>query len=85
MDTPLAIRLDASPGDSLREQFANAARYGFEAGGLPGRSLSACRDGLLACRHELPLPISSISLGFRGSLISADPEAREQRMPCLVP
>ena len=45
---------------------------------LPGRYLSDYKDELLRCRNDLPLRISSISLGYRGSLLSADPNIRTQ-------
>ena len=75
---PLGIRLEVLPGESLVEKFANAAACGFDAVELPGRYLPDYRAELLACKDRLPLPISSISLGFRGSLVSADGEARRQ-------
>lgn len=75
---PLAIRMEVLPGGSVLEKFANAARYGFDAVELPGRYLVDYKDKLLACRDRLPLNISSISLGFRGSLLSPNPEVRAQ-------
>ena len=73
---PLAVRMEVLPGAGVRERFDHAARYGFDAVELPGRYLGDYRDELMACRGDLPLPVSSISLGFRGSLVSADAEAR---------
>lgn len=75
---PLAVRLELLPGNSVLERFERAAAYGFDAVELPGRYLADYRQELLACRHRLPLKISSISLGYRGSLISADPQLRNQ-------
>jgi len=73
---PLAIRLEVLPGDGMLEKFSNAAAYGFDAIELPGRYLNEYRDELLASKHRLPLKVSSISLGFRGSLVSADEKHR---------
>ena len=75
----LGVRMEVLPGDGVRERFEYAARYGFDAVELPGRFLADYRDDLMTCRHDLPLPVSSISLGFGGSLASADPEARQHR------
>lgn len=75
---PLAIRLEVLPGESVLEKFEHAAGYGFDAIELPGRYLAGYRDELLACRNRLPLKISSISLGYRGSLISSDPVVRSE-------
>ena len=72
----LGVRMEVLPGDGVRSRFENAARYGFDAVELPGRYLGEYKDELMACRGELALPVSSISLGFRGSLVSADAEAR---------
>ena len=75
---PIGIRLEVLPGRGVVEQFDNAARYGFDVVELPGRFLGQYRDKLLAHQDRLALPISSISLGFRGSLVSADAEERRQ-------
>lgn len=74
----LAIRLEVLSGNSVLEKFSNAADYGFDAVELPGRNLNNYRDELLACQKKLPLPICSISLGFNGSLLSADEEVRKE-------
>lgn len=75
---PLAVRLETLPGDGVVDRFANAKRYGFDAVELPGRYLDEYRDDLMRNADRLPLPVSSISLGFRGSLVSADPASRAQ-------
>jgi len=75
-DWKLGIRLEVLPGDGLVERFASAACYGFDAVELPGRHLPDCRDELMANIGRLALPVSSVSLGFRGSLVSADAEGR---------
>ncbi len=76
MSWKLAIRYEVLPEDRVRTRFANAARYGFEAVELPGRYLPDYREELLADLDELPLPISSVSLGYRGSLVSSDAGVR---------
>jgi len=78
MRWPVAIRLEMLPGDGLVTKFAKAAEYGFDAVELPGRHLADYKEELLANRQDLPLPVSSISLGFRGSLVSADEQARRR-------
>ena len=75
---PLGMRLEVLPGQGVVEQFANAHRYGFDCVELPGRYFADYLDELKARRDELALPVSSISLGLRGSLVSADPESRKQ-------
>ena len=76
MDWRLGIRYEVLPGEGVVDRFANANRFGFDVVELPGRYLSKYRQELLDHTNELALPISSISLGFRGSLISSDPEVR---------
>ncbi|MFA5865518.1 MAG: sugar phosphate isomerase/epimerase family protein [Phycisphaerae bacterium] len=73
---PLAIRLEVLPGKTILEKFLNAAHFGFDAVELPGRFLSEYHQELIACKNDLPIPISSISLGFRGSLLSMDQSDR---------
>lgn len=76
MTTPkLSIRLEVLPGDSVAEQLANAAGFGFDAIALPGRFKDRWLPGLRDCLADSPLPMAGISLGFRHSLLSSD-EAR---------
>jgi|GEM_PF-535887 len=75
---PLAVRLELLPGRNLTDRFELAARCGFDAVELPGRTLAQYRDELLSVKDRLPLPVSSISLGFRGSLLSIDRAVRQQ-------
>jgi sugar phosphate isomerase/epimerase len=77
MNWKLGVRYEVLPGDNAVARFANAARYGFDAVELPGRYLSEYREDLLASLPKLALPISSLSLGFRGSLVSSDAEVRK--------
>ena len=72
----LGIRYEVLPGGSVLQRCENARRYGCDAVELPGRYFDNYLDELLAHEEELALPVSSISLGFRGSLISSDPETR---------
>jgi sugar phosphate isomerase/epimerase len=74
----LAIRLEILPGNSILDKFVNAARYGFDAVELPGRYLNNYITELLACKNDLTLDISSISLGYRGSLLNANDNVRAQ-------
>jgi sugar phosphate isomerase/epimerase len=75
---PLAIRLEVLPGDSIEEKFGNAAEFGFDAVELPGRTLDSYLNELRVSLKNLPIPVSSISLGFRGSLIADGAKLRAQ-------
>lgn len=81
---PIGIRLEVLPGNSLVEQFSFAKRFGFDAVELPGRYLDNYRDELMACKDRLPLPVSSVSLGFEGSLASDDAALRQRCADDLV-
>lgn len=74
----LGIRYEVLPGDGVMERFEEAKRYGFDAVELPGRYFPEYLDELKSLKDQLPLPVSSISLGFRGSLISSDAQVRRQ-------
>ena len=81
----LGIRYEVLPGDGVMERFEEAKRYGFDAVELPGRYFPEYLDELKSIKDQLPLPVSSISLGFRGSLISSDAQARRQCRREVVP
>jgi len=85
MDAPkLSIRLEVLPGDRVATQIANAARFGFDAIALPGRFKDRWLPGLRECIADSPLPMASISLGFRHSLLSPDPARRSECCDSLV-
>lgn len=77
-DWKIGIRYEVLPGAGVVERFRNAARFGFDMIELPGRYLHEYRDDLETNRGSLALPISSLSLGFRGSLVSADADSRAE-------
>lgn len=77
MSWKLGIRYEVLPGDGAIERFANAERFGFDGVELPGRYLDQFREDVLANFDRLALPITSLSLGFRGSLVSGDPQVRQ--------
>ena len=77
-DWKIGIRYEMLPGDGAVERFRHAARFGFDVIELPGRYLHDYRDDLEANLENLALPISSLSLGFRGSLASADAASRSE-------
>jgi len=60
------------------ERFANAVRFGFDVVELPGVALAEYQAELLAARDDLPAPVSGISRGYRGSLLSADEASRRR-------
>ena len=74
----LAIRLEVLDGKDLVDKFRKAKHYGFDAVELPGRQFSQFQQELLTVKTSLALPISSISLGFRGSLLAPDADVRKQ-------
>lgn len=75
----IACRLELLPGASVIERLTNARAFGFDAVGLPGRFLRDYLEDLRRCIKASPLPLSSMSLGFEGSLLSP---SRETRSAC---
>lgn len=73
----LSCRLEVLPGASVREQFSQAADFGFDGVGLPGRMLDRYLTDLLGSLSDLPIPPMSLSLGFESSVLH--PEATERR------
>lgn len=67
----LALQDRFAPGATVREQYANAERYGFDAIELSVEPLRAARDAL---RDRVP--VSAICGGYRGWLIDPDDEQR---------
>lgn len=74
----LSCRFELLPGDTVPERLRQAVRYGFDAVSVPGRHLNDIREPLVACRHDYPLPLAALSLGFKGSLLSPGAAARRQ-------
>ena len=72
----LSCRLELLPGAAVADKIARARDFGFDAVALPGRYLDTYRDDARKMAGKLPLPFSSISLGFRGSLVSPSPSSR---------
>ncbi|NCO34241.1 MAG: hypothetical protein AUJ92_13470 [Armatimonadetes bacterium CG2_30_59_28] len=72
----LSCRLEVLPGPTVRDRLWHAVDYGFDAVAAPGRMLDEYHEPLRECRPDSPIPISSLSLGFRGSLLSPDPQVR---------
>ena len=80
----LGVRLELLPGDHVIDQLHNAARWGFDSVGLPGRYIDSWRDELRECVDDSPLGLSSLSLGFTGSLCSADANVRRKCADSLL-
>ncbi len=80
----LSCRLEVLPGKSVLEQITNAHRFGFDGIGLPGRFLDQYLEDLLEVWKDLPLPLMSLSLGFKGSLLHPEPSGRRRCQESLV-
>ena len=75
-DIRIACRLELLPGDDALDKMLRAKDMGFDAVALPGRCLDSYAEGLKALAGRYPLPLSSLSLGFEGSLVSPSAERR---------
>lgn len=85
MATPdISIRLEVLPGDTVAEQIANAAEYGFDAIALPGRFKDRWLPELRECLNDAALPMASISLGFAHSLLSPQKSRRQKCRDSLL-
>jgi sugar phosphate isomerase/epimerase len=78
------IQTGLLPGDSLKEKFANAKRYGFEGIEAWGGDLKGRLDEHLQASEAVGLPISSMCLGFEGCLLSPRPEERRKALDGIV-
>ncbi len=74
----ISCRLELLPGETVLEKINNAANFGFDAVALPERYLNNYLTELRECFQNRLLPLSSLSLGFEGSLVSPDPERRKR-------
>ena len=75
---PISCRLEMLPGERVDGQIEAAQRFGFDGIALPGRFLERWIQPLRDCFQDSPLPMVSLSLGFKHSLISPhDSERRE--------
>ena len=82
----LAIQTNLLPGRDLQEQFANAARFGYdgvEVNISPSFNLSDHRDELLAASATSGLPISSICTHSMHDPLRMDPALRATRFQRL--
>lgn len=66
----LTIRLEILPGDSVRDRVELAARCGFDGIAFPGRFAGRFAEETLKSLADLPLPVTTVSLGFTDSLCS---------------
>lgn len=80
----LSCRLEMLPGARVGAQLENAAAFGFDAVAVPGRYLERYVAGLRDCLPDSPVPLSSLSLGFEGSLVSPDARIREKCRESLL-
>ena len=80
----LSCRLELLPGATFLAKLHKAKAFGFDAVALPGRFLENFRTDLREASSRLPLPLSSISLGFEGSLVSGSPSRRTECRESLL-
>jgi sugar phosphate isomerase/epimerase len=80
----VTCRLEMLPGGRVLDQITNAQRFGFDGIALPGRFLDRWLDELRACLRDSPLPMASLSLGFKGSLLSPHERVRRECREGLV-
>lgn len=83
----LAIQTNLLPGRDLHEQFANAARFGYdgvEVNISPSFNLSDHRDELLAASAASGLPVSSICTHSMHDPLRMDPALRATRFQRLT-
>ena len=64
----LTVRLEVLPGARVIDKLHAAQSFGFDGVALPGRHLQEWLPEVRACLRDCPLPLTSISLGFAGSL-----------------
>ncbi len=74
----LSCRLEVLPGSNVLEQFTNAASFGFDGVGLPGRMLNGFHAELAVALSDLPIPPMSLSLGFESSVLHPDSSERRR-------
>ena len=80
----IGCRLEVLPGDRIIDKLTGAASFGFDTVALPGRFLNDYLDELRGCLADSPVPLSSMSLGFEGSLVSPDPDERKRCTDSLI-
>ncbi len=73
----ISCRLEVLPGETVMNQLNAAHRFGFEGVTLPGRFTERWLKPLRECFEDSPLPMAALSLGFRKSLLCADPPDRQ--------
>ncbi|MEM7698331.1 MAG: sugar phosphate isomerase/epimerase family protein [Verrucomicrobiota bacterium] len=73
----LTIRLEVVPGRSVADRIARAADFGFAGIAFPGRFRAEFGEEALREIGSFALPITTVSLGFEGSLCSPDPAQRQ--------
>lgn len=73
------------PGGDPYARIKRAAQFGFQGVALPGRMKHLWLDGLTAGGGRSPaLPLTSVSLGFEGTLVSPDEEVRRRCRDSLL-
>lgn len=73
----LAIQEDLIPGKDFSEKLRKAEQYGFEAIELWGGNLASRVDGIAKAISSSKMQVSSICIGFRGCLLSAEKDERD--------
>jgi sugar phosphate isomerase/epimerase len=80
----IAIQENLLPGASRREQFANAAAYGFGGIEARGHLLLGHEAEYRALAEEFGLPITTVCGGMQGCLLDPDPAERQAAVDSLL-
>lgn len=80
----IAIQENLLPGATRREQFANAAAYGYGGIEARGNLLLGHEAEYRALAEAFGLPITTICGGARGSLLDPDPAERRVAVDSLI-
>lgn len=80
----ISCRLELLPGKKVIDKLNAGAQFGLDAVALPGRFIDTYIDELKSSYKYSPLPFSSLSLGFDGSLLSPFEEVRKKCRKSLL-
>ncbi|MCC6625917.1 MAG: sugar phosphate isomerase/epimerase [Chloroflexi bacterium] len=84
MSMTIAIQENLLPGATRREQFANAAAYGYGGIEARGNLLLGHVAEYRALSEQVGLPITTICTGVRGCLLDPDPTERQAAVDSIL-